>query len=201
MAAGSAIYRARPSLDCAHECGIDSAGVNGGVGRKAFSRWPLWKPVERRCVDLRVPNSIEFAGQVVKLSPTLPPPPASGESSLGLQVIYDIRKEFPARLNIAPPVIHAQAAAFVLSHAITSPSATSITFIFEHLRPFRRISNSLRSRAVGSSRGHLREPLAWTWLLAQLRRASLASQQKALEWLRKKFAGHEPRRSSVAPLN
>ncbi len=35
----------------------------------------------------------------------------------------------------------------------------------------------------------VQEPPSWTWLLAQIRRASIADQQKALEWLRKKLEG------------
>ena len=34
------------------------------------------------------------------------------------------------------------------------------------------------------------EPPSWTWLLAQIRRATLSDQQKALEWLQTKF--HTP---------
>ena len=33
----------------------------------------------------------------------------------------------------------------------------------------------------------VQEPPSWTWLLAQIRRASVADQQKAFEWLRKKL--------------
>ena len=31
------------------------------------------------------------------------------------------------------------------------------------------------------------EPPSWTWLLSQIRRASVADQKKALEWLKRKF--------------
>ena len=37
----------------------------------------------------------------------------------------------------------------------------------------------------------VQEPPRWTWLLSQLRRASLSDQKKALEWLNRKFEKKE----------
>lgn len=36
------------------------------------------------------------------------------------------------------------------------------------------------------------EPPSWVWLLAQIRRASIADQRKAMEWLKKKLGDTEP---------
>ena len=52
--------------------------------------------------------------------------------------------------------------------------------------------NLLNLRALCSvcnqgAKNLVQEPPRWTWLLSQLRRASLSDQRKALEWLTRKF--------------
>ena len=55
------------------------------------------------------------------------------------------------------------------------------------------ISNlrALCSACNQGAKNLVQEPPRWTWLLSQLRRASLSDQRKALEWLKRKFKKKE----------
>lgn len=46
---------------------------------------------------------------------------------------------------------------------------------------------ALCSTCNQGARNLVQEPPSWTWLMSQLRRASLKDQQRALQWLRDKF--------------
>ncbi len=46
---------------------------------------------------------------------------------------------------------------------------------------------ALCSACNQGARNIVTEPPSWTWLLAQIRRASVADQKKALQWLKRKF--------------
>ena len=48
---------------------------------------------------------------------------------------------------------------------------------------------ALCSTCNQGAKNTVQEPPRWTWLLSQIRRASVADQKKALDWLERKF-GH-----------
>ena len=56
---------------------------------------------------------------------------------------------------------------------------------------------ALCSRCNQGAKNIAQEPPTWTWLLAQIRRATIEDQQKALEWLRGKFAVTEDAHKNI----